>query len=111
MRKLEAFFAALIFTMAVTFFIVFGIGAPNMAELGKGLVIPDIPRRAVMQAVGTVGAVIMPHNVYLHSALVQVSRPQIAAGNHVHRYRLPAESQDPARTKGKDRRGKLLLFD
>jgi natural resistance-associated macrophage protein len=34
-------------------------------------VIPSVPGNAVDKAVGIVGAVIMPHNIFLHSALVQ----------------------------------------
>ena len=37
----------------------------------KGSVIPGIPSYGVGIALGTLGAVIMPHNIYLHSALVQ----------------------------------------
>lgn len=33
----------------------------------------DCDSKALLQAVGIVGAVIMPHNLYLHSALVKVS--------------------------------------
>lgn len=36
-----------------------------------GLVFPSVPSSAVDKAVGIVGAVIMPHNIFLHSALVQ----------------------------------------
>lgn len=36
-----------------------------------GLIFPTVPRTAVDKAVGIVGAVIMPHNIFLHSALVQ----------------------------------------
>jgi len=35
-----------------------------------GWVVPTLPSYVLMQAVGTVGAVIMPHNLYLHSGLV-----------------------------------------
>ena len=37
----------------------------------SGVLIPSIPRGATRQAVSIVGAVIMPHNLFLHSALVQ----------------------------------------
>lgn len=79
-RKLEAFFAALIFTMMVCFFINFAVSTPQWggapwAEDGGGIilgtVIPTAEDYAVIQAVGILGAVIMPHNIYLHSALVQ----------------------------------------
>ena len=38
---------------------------------------------AVLQMVGTVGAVIMPHNIYLHSALVQSRRLNRDDSDHV----------------------------
>ena len=80
-RKLEAFFAALIFTMMVCFFINFGWtrpvwgGAPwDAGSDGGGILlgtlVPTVDDFAVIQAVGILGAVIMPHNIYLHSALV-----------------------------------------
>ena len=42
----------------------------------KGMLIPwckDCDSKALLQAVGVIGAVIMPHNLYLHSALVKVN--------------------------------------
>eukprot|EP00163_Fabomonas_tropica_P032875 TRINITY_DN8424_c0_g1_i1.p1 TRINITY_DN8424_c0_g1~~TRINITY_DN8424_c0_g1_i1.p1 ORF type:complete len:419 (+),score=45.21 TRINITY_DN8424_c0_g1_i1:667-1923(+) len=70
-RKLEAFFAVLIATMAVCFFIQFGIASPPPGPMFEGLFVPTIPRSTAVQAAGMLGAVIMPHNIYLHSALVQ----------------------------------------
>ena len=79
-RKLEAFFAALIFTMMVCFFINFGWTKPvwgggpwevNGGGILLGTLVPTVNDYAVVQAVGILGAVIMPHNIYLHSALVQ----------------------------------------
>ena len=69
-RKLEAFFAALIFTMCVCFFADFGYAAPPAGAVAKGF-LPYVKSYAAVQAVGILGAVIMPHNIYLHSALVQ----------------------------------------
>lgn len=49
---------------------------PNQEQLLKGLFIPycqNCGTPQLEQAVGIVGAVIMPHNMYLHSALVKVS--------------------------------------
>jgi NRAMP (natural resistance-associated macrophage protein)-like metal ion transporter len=69
-RKLEALFAFLITMMAVTFGIEFGIGKPLFSDVISGFV-PRVPANAVSNAVSMIGAVIMPHNIYLHSALVQ----------------------------------------
>ena len=71
MRKLEAFIVVLILTMTITFFVNMGAVAPPAGEIFHGWFVPEIPDYAVTQAVGTLGAVIMPHNIYLHSALVQ----------------------------------------
>lgn len=75
LRKLEAFFCFLITVMAVTFGYEYGVVKPDQIEVIKGLFIPGCSgcdRKAALQAVGIIGAVIMPHNLYLHSALVKV---------------------------------------
>uniref|UniRef100_A0ACB8EM76 Uncharacterized protein n=1 Tax=Sphaerodactylus townsendi TaxID=933632 RepID=A0ACB8EM76_9SAUR len=74
LRKLEAFFAFLITVMAVMFGYEYGTVKPNQAQLLKGMFVPYCDKcgpAQLEQAVGIVGAVIMPHNMYLHSALVK----------------------------------------
>ncbi|KAG9145974.1 hypothetical protein Leryth_015620 [Lithospermum erythrorhizon] len=70
-RKLEAVFAVLISTMALSFAWMFADAKPSGKELLFGLLVPKLSSRTIRQAVGVVGGVIMPHNVFLHSALVQ----------------------------------------
>ncbi|CAH1774872.1 unnamed protein product [Owenia fusiformis] len=73
LRKLEAFFGALITTMAFTFLYMYVTVKPDQGEILIGLWFPwcqDCNTAAIQQLVGIVGAVIMPHNIYLHSALV-----------------------------------------
>ncbi|KAL2505944.1 Metal transporter Nramp2 [Abeliophyllum distichum] len=69
-RKLEAVFAVLISTMALSFAWMFADAKPSGKELLIGLLVPKLSSRTIRQAVGVVGCVIMPHNVFLHSALV-----------------------------------------
>ena len=71
LRKLELFFAFLITVMAVTFGYEFFRTKIDYVELLKGLFIPRVPSGKATIAVGIVGAIIMPHNIYLHSALVK----------------------------------------
>lgn len=40
-------------------------------DVAAGFVVPKVPRSNIGQAVALVGSLIMPHNIYLHSALVQ----------------------------------------
>ncbi|GJP45541.1 hypothetical protein CLOM_g4926 [Closterium sp. NIES-68] len=70
-RKLEALFGLFISIMAVSFARMFLEAAPDTGAIAQGLLIPSIPRGAMGMAVSIVGAVIMPHNIFLHSALVQ----------------------------------------
>lgn len=74
LRKLELFFGVLIALMAVTFGYEYVMSKPEQGEVVKGLFFPwctDCDSGALLQAVGIIGAVIMPHNLYLHSALVK----------------------------------------
>jgi natural resistance-associated macrophage protein 2 len=74
LRKLEMFFGFLILLMTVSFGYEFAVVKPEMGEIAKGSLIPwcsDCDSTVLLQAVGIVGAVIMPHNLYLHSALVK----------------------------------------
>ncbi len=47
------------------------LSKPAWGEIGRGLLIPSIPIGATLMAVGIIGATVMPHNLYLHSALIQ----------------------------------------
>ncbi|CAH9077880.1 unnamed protein product [Cuscuta epithymum] len=70
-RKLEAFFAVLMTTMALSFAWMFIDTRPSGEELMLGLFLPRLSANTIQKAVGVVGCVITPHNVFLYSALVQ----------------------------------------
>uniref|UniRef100_A0A665V5Y1 Natural resistance-associated macrophage protein 2-like n=2 Tax=Echeneis naucrates TaxID=173247 RepID=A0A665V5Y1_ECHNA len=74
LRKLEAFFGLLITIMAITFGYEYVVVSPDQGQLLMGMFVPSCQGCGpvqLSQAVGIVGAVIMPHNIYLHSALVK----------------------------------------
>ncbi|KAM3916083.1 natural resistance-associated macrophage protein 1 [Leptodactylus fuscus] len=74
LRKLEAFFALLITIMAVTFGYEYVVVHPDQKEVIKGMFYPycsGCGSAELLQAVGIIGAIIMPHNIYLHSSLVK----------------------------------------
>ncbi|HEY9341529.1 MAG TPA: Nramp family divalent metal transporter [Hanamia sp.] len=71
MRKMEAFIIALVAIVAVAFLIQIILAEPDIGEIATGLV-PTLPNsEALYIAIGIIGATVMPHNLYLHSALVQ----------------------------------------
>src|SRR5678809_1107902 len=70
-RKMEAFIIALIAVIGVSFLIEIILVKPQLAEVATGF-IPTIPNETALYiAIGIIGATVMPHNLYLHSALVQ----------------------------------------
>eukprot|EP00095_Tigriopus_kingsejongensis_P002875 snap_masked-scaffold52_size450388-processed-gene-2.9 protein:Tk02875 transcript:snap_masked-scaffold52_size450388-processed-gene-2.9-mRNA-1 annotation:"protein malvolio isoform x3" len=74
LRKLEVFFGILITTMALSFGYEYVVVAPDQVGVLEGLFVPwceGCGNKELLQAVGVIGAIIMPHNLYLHSALVK----------------------------------------
>ena len=69
-RTIEAFVLSLITVMAGCFCIEIFWAKPSAAEMFTGLV-PRLNRDSLYVAIGILGATVMPHNLYLHSALVQ----------------------------------------
>jgi manganese transport protein len=73
-RYLEAFIIALIATIGVCFAVELILSKPSLGAIGLGL----IPRGEIIAnpamlyiAIGILGATVMPHNLYLHSSIVQ----------------------------------------
>lgn len=74
MRKMEAFIIGLVAVVGLSFLVEIIIANPNPAEVVTGL-IPKLPNEeALYIAIGIIGATVMPHNLYLHSALVQTRK-------------------------------------
>ncbi|WP_199417055.1 Nramp family divalent metal transporter [Chitinophaga silvatica] len=73
-RKMEAFIIALVAIVGTSFLIELLLVKPEMSEVVQGF-IPTIPdNNALYIAIGIIGATVMPHNLYLHSALVQTRK-------------------------------------
>jgi manganese transport protein len=73
-RVIEAFVLSLIAIIAVCFAIeIIWAGTPILSDVARGIV-PHLSARTLYVAIGILGATVMPHNLYLHSALVQTRR-------------------------------------
>ena len=71
MRKMEVFIIGLIFIIGVSFVVEMFFAQPDMGDLMAGF-IPSLPNSTALYiAIGIIGATVMPHNLYLHSSLVQ----------------------------------------
>jgi manganese transport protein len=69
-RKIEAFILMLVSTMGVCFGIELLLSKPEIGQILPGL-LPRLNSESLYVAIGILGATVMPHNLYLHSALVQ----------------------------------------
>src|SRR6266478_3331414 len=80
MRMIEAIVLLLVVTIAVCYFIeifVLPQTQPNFLEMGRALIAPGLRQTGMAYvAIGIIGATVMPHNLYLHSALVQSRKLQ-----------------------------------
>ncbi len=73
-RKMEAFIIALVMVIGVSFIFEMIFAQPEMDKVIYGL-IPSMPSQAALYiAIGIIGATVMPHNLYLHSSLVQTRK-------------------------------------
>ncbi len=76
MRRMEAFIIGLIAVVGFSFLIEIILAKPTLGEVATGF-IPRLPgSEALYIAIGIIGATVMPHNLYLHSALVQTRKIQ-----------------------------------
>ena len=73
-RKMEAFIILLVATIGISFFVQLFIAQPNLSYAIKGFIPSSLSPEALYIAVGIIGATVMPHNLYLHSALVQTRK-------------------------------------
>ena len=70
-RKMEAFIVMLISVIGVCFLIEIFLSKPQWGGVVQGFQPTVIHGEALLVAIGILGATVMPHNLYLHSSLVQ----------------------------------------
>lgn len=74
-RKIEAIVFTLVMTVFGCFVYEIFLAQPNWSLVGQGMLIPSIPNtEALLISVGILGATVMPHNLYLHSSIVQTRK-------------------------------------
>ena len=72
-RKLEALVATLVMTIGACLAYEMLLARPVWADVAAGFV-PRLDSASLLVAIGIIGATVMPHNLYLHSSLVQTRR-------------------------------------
>ena len=74
MRKMEAFIISLVAVVAISFLIEIIFAGPVIGEIAHGFIPTALSDEALYIGIGIIGATVMPHNLYLHSALVQTRK-------------------------------------
>ncbi len=73
-RKMEAFIITLVGVIGISFLIEIILAKPDVGKLATGFIPGTLSSEALYIAIGIIGATVMPHNLYLHSALVQTRK-------------------------------------
>ncbi len=82
-RAVEYAIIAFVGTIGMAYVYELFLAKPDVGGIARGLVTPNISDGRLYIAIGMLGATVMPHNIYLHSALVQSRRPLLSARTHI----------------------------
>ena len=74
MRAMEGFIVSMVFIVGISFLVEMFIVEPSLKEVAKGFEPSLLSGDALYIAIGIIGATVMPHNLYLHSSLVQTRK-------------------------------------
>lgn len=74
MRTMESFILSLVFIVGLSFLAEMFISKPQLSEVMSGFQPSVLSGNALYIAIGILGATVMPHNLYLHSSLVQTRK-------------------------------------
>lgn len=74
MRMMEVFIISMVFIVGTSFLAEMVIVKPVVGEVLSGFKPSILSGEALYIAIGIIGATVMPHNLYLHSSLVQTRR-------------------------------------
>src|SRR5690606_37535898 len=73
-RYMEIFILSLVSIIGVSFVVELFFAQPDTGEVLQGFIPSSLSGEALYIAIGIIGATVMPHNLYLHSALVQTRK-------------------------------------
>jgi len=74
MRMMESFIVSMVFIVGLSFLAEMFIVKPGLVEVASGFKPSTLSGNALYIAIGIIGATVMPHNLYLHSSLVQTRK-------------------------------------
>jgi len=79
-HRIEVIIMSFLGIIGVCYLVEILIVKPDWAQLAPALVVPSINRSSIYVAMGILGAVVMPHNIFLHSNVIHSRKWGISAG-------------------------------
>jgi len=70
-KTLEKVFVFLVILMSLSFLITALLTAPNLINVGKGMLIPSVPEQSMLTIIALIGTTVVPYNLFLHASLVK----------------------------------------
>lgn len=74
LRRLEMIIIGMVAIIGIAYVVEIVLAQPMWGDLALHMVTPTLPMGSTLIAVGIIGATVMPHNIYLHSSLIQSRR-------------------------------------
>lgn len=87
-RRLEYVIMAFVGVISFAYVAELWMAHPPWGVIARHVIVPTIDSKSIYVAVGMLGATVMPHVVYLHSALVLPRRGELGHTDHHRHYRL-----------------------
>ncbi len=87
-RPLEALIAGFVSIIALSYVVETILARPNFQQIAYHAVVPNLPTGSILLAVGILGATVMPHVIYLHSALMNKRVPARSNADRQRIFRL-----------------------
>jgi len=81
-RRLEYLIIAFVGVISIAYVIELALAKPPITPIIRHMLLPSIDAKSIYVAVGMLGATVMPHVVYLHSALVLPRRAELGNADH-----------------------------
>jgi manganese transport protein len=85
-RRLEYVIMGFVAVISLAYIIELAMIRPNLHAIVRHVIVPTINSQSIYVAVGMLGATVMPHVVYLHSALVLPRRAEMGNTDHSRHY-------------------------
>ena len=70
-KVLEKVLISLVILMSLAFLVTAIITKPNLSEIFKNALIPQMPNNSILTIIGLIGTTVVPYNLFLHAALVK----------------------------------------